>query len=127
MAEDDRGDCMEDDWGAFLGLFDGFSHVGREPWSSRGLIRAPFAAIFEWETACTGMFDGLKWTGVSLHTLQIRKLCTPLGYREGCRPGGRGGCPMFLAPPLSTAPQMVVGHRLVREFYHYKTSYCINI
>ena len=45
LVEDNRVDGLADDWGGFLGLLDGFTHIGREPWCSRGPLRAPVAAI----------------------------------------------------------------------------------
>ena len=67
-----------------------FTHVGREPWCSRGPCRDPVAAIFRWETARTGTIGGPAWTCVGLHTPHTRPVCISLGYHDGYRSGGRG-------------------------------------
>ena len=102
MAEDDQVDGLAEDRGSFLGLLDSFAHVGREPWCSKAPRRALVAPIIQWETARAGTIGGPEWTDVGLHAFHARLVCTSLGYREGYRPGGRGG-PHFSGGPSLTA------------------------
>ena len=90
LAENDQGGGMTEDWGGFLVLLDVFSHVGREPWCSRGACRAPFAEIFRWEITRAGTIDGLSWTDVGLHVLHARPVRIALGCCERYRPSGHG-------------------------------------
>ena len=74
-----------------MGFLDGLAHVGREPWYSRGLRRAPVVAVVRWSSTCTGTISGLEWTCVSLHALNAPPVRTALGFCEGDRTCGRGG------------------------------------
>ena len=65
--------------GGFLGLLDGFVHVGREPWCIRAPRRALVVAIIRWATVHVGNIVGPEWTGIGLHTLQARPVCIELG------------------------------------------------
>ena len=108
--KDDRGDGLAEDRGGFLGLLDGFDHVGREPWCSRGPRRALVAEIIRWAATRTGTIGGPAWTGVGLHALHARPVRTALGCREGYRPGGHGG-PRVSGGPSLTASQTAFVHR----------------
>ena len=114
LVEDNRVDGLADDWGGFLGLLNDITNVGREPWCSREPRRALVTAIILWETACVGTIGGLVWTGVGLHTLHARMVCTALGCHEGYRPGGHGGPHVFWGPP-QTSSQTAFVHFLIRR------------
>ena len=64
-----RGDSLAEGWSGFLGLLDGFAHVGRETWCSRAPRRSLVAAIIQRAATCTGMIVGPTWTSVGLYTL----------------------------------------------------------
>ena len=103
-------DGLVEDWGGLLGLIDGFTHVDREPWCSRAPRRALIAAIIRWAATRTGMVGGLAWTGVGLHTLHARPLCTAPGCCEGYRSSGHGG-PHVSGGPSLTVLQTAFSHR----------------
>ena len=89
--KDNRGNVLEEGQGGFLVLLGGFGHVGYEPWCSRVPHRSLVAAIIQCAPNCTGMIDGLAWTGFGLHALHTCPVRTALGCREGYRPVGHGG------------------------------------
>ena len=89
--KDDWVNGLAEDWGGFLGLLGGFSHVGREPCCSRGPRKSLIASIIRWAATHTGKIGGPEWTGVVLHALHARPVCTSLGYCERYRPGSHGG------------------------------------
>ena len=102
-------DGLADIRGGFLGLLDGFSHVGRANWCSRDPRRALIAAIIRWATARAGTIGGPEWTDVGLHALHARPVRTPLGCHERYRLGGNGG--LFVSGvPLLTASQTAFSH-----------------
>ena len=76
--------------GGFLVLLDVFTHVGRDPWCSRGFFRAPVAEIFRWKNALAGTIGVPAWTGVGLHTLHSQPDRTALGCCEEYIPRGHG-------------------------------------
>ena len=96
-----------------MGLINIFAHIGREPWFSRVLCRAPVAAIFRWVTACAGMIGGPARTGVGLHALHAWPARTSLLYNEIYRSGGHGGPCVSWVPP-QTDSLTAFGHCLIR-------------
>ena len=81
---------MTEGWGGFLVLLDVFDHVGREPWCIRIPCRVPVVAIFRWATDRAGTIGVLAWTGVGLHEIHTRLVCTSLGRRERYSSGVHG-------------------------------------
>ena len=106
----DQVDGLEEGRDGFLGLLDGFSHIDREPWCSRYPRRSLVTTIIRWATVCTATIGGPEWTGVGLHTLQARPVCTALGCYEGYSNGGCGS-PYVSGGPSLTALQTAFGHR----------------
>ena len=99
--EDDRVDGPAERQGGFLGILDGFAQIGCEHWYSRVPRKALVAEIIRWSTARAGTIGGPACTGIGLHTLNSRPVCTALGCHEEYRPGGHGGPHFSGAPPLT--------------------------
>ena len=57
--KDDWGDGLSEDRGGFLGLLDGFAHVGRGTCCIMAPCRALVEAIILWSATCTGAIGGL--------------------------------------------------------------------
>ena len=94
-----RGDDTTEGPGGFLGLLDVLTHVGCDPWCSRGPCRASVAAIFRWATTCAGTIGDPAWTGFGLHVLHALPLRKSLGCRERYRTSGNGGAHVSCPPP----------------------------
>ena len=92
-----------------MGLLDFFAHIGRERWCIRRPCRALVATIIPWSTARAGTVGEPEWTGVGLHTLRARTVCTALGCCERYRSGGHVGA--RVSWDLPQALLTAFGHR----------------
>ena len=93
----DRGDGLAEGRGGFLGLLNGLSHVGREPWCIRGLRRDQVLETIRWSATRTGTIIGPAQTCVGLYALHSQPVHTSLGVTGG---------------PSQMASYTTFGHRL---------------